>query len=352
MAQLVTLSDLFSTSSSCELERDLYDDSILMKVCFTVIAIAGIFGNGLVLFVFYKNPELKIFTNILIGHQSLIDLISSCILVLTFLLPSISLTQLSQRNLTLANVICKIWVNEFFFWAVNKVSSANLVFLTLERYFAVVYPLIYRRKSKTKVATTVCVVSWISGFLAVIYFPIIFNVSEAGKCTERTLQTSGRRMIAVVSITTTLVIPVVVMLYVYTSILRTLRPKNDLNANQSIETDDMNVEVTTSSQAHEAKCHLHDPPRGRMKTARERRRQSVLTTMFLVCITYVICWTPNQILYFHYNFVSERTTFTDPIHRFSILLAASNAFLNPIIYAFKYRSFQKGLQHIVNGWRS
>lgn len=159
MAQLVTPPDLFSTSSSGELEKHLYDDSILMKICFTIIAIAEIFGNGLVLFVFYKNPELRIFTNVLIGHQSLIDLISSCILLLTFILPSISLTQLSQRNLTLATVICKIWVDEFLFWAVNKVSSANLVFLTIERYFAVVYPLTYRRKSNTRIATTVCVLS-------------------------------------------------------------------------------------------------------------------------------------------------------------------------------------------------
>lgn len=91
---------------------------------------------------------------------------------------------------------------------------------------------------------------------------MIFSVSETGKCTETALQTSGRRMIAVESITATLVIPVIIMLFVFTSILRTLRPTKSLNAKQSIKTDDMNVEVINSSQSYEAKFHLHDQPQG------------------------------------------------------------------------------------------
>ncbi|KAJ8044660.1 Somatostatin receptor type 1 [Holothuria leucospilota] len=325
--------------------------SIIGVVVFIIIAILGIMGNGLVLFVFYKVRELHVFTNILIAHQSIVDLLSSAFLFLNFLIPGIDLAPLSVHHYSLANFICKILVNEYLYWTLLKVSTTNLVFITIERYLAVVHPIKYRKTASKRVAISVCVLAWILSAIINLYFPLTYHVSEAGECTSDSLKrgSSGRYVIALVTVMTTLVLPVAIMLYVYMAIVWKLRPvKSEKPSGGAKLGAEMSSSGNTSLQlmGHSADDRSQQrPPEKKTAGFRERGRRNVLITLFIVSLTYTICWTPDMVLYFHHNVITPHD-WSDPFHQLALFLAVSNVCVNPIIYTFKYKSFQKGLKQL------
>ncbi|KAJ8032872.1 Octopamine receptor beta-2R [Holothuria leucospilota] len=143
------------------------------------IAILGIFDNGLVLIVIAKVPEFRRnMTNILVGHQSLIDFITAVLLLLTF-------QKFYKRNLdgryhpVIENFFCKVWDTSFIYWSTYKVSTANLLCVTLERYFALVFPLQYRKHVTRRRIYLVCIFPWIIGPMSEAYVFFIFVVSPA-----------------------------------------------------------------------------------------------------------------------------------------------------------------------------
>lgn len=342
-------------------EASIERKPIFMEVFFTLIAILGMTGNGLVLFVFYKVRQLRVTTNILIANQSVVDFNSSLLLFLTFVLPYVNLADLDSTNHTLANFICKIWFSEYIYWALTAVSTTNLVFITLERYFAVKFPHAYRERANQRNTFIVCGFAWLLGALIKVYFLFTRRVIPGGDCSSRGLAQQRKQVIGYLTLVTTIVIPLGIMLFSYTSIIQALKPqKHDSNDRPpNLPSSDTQTAVHTVSQsvaAGPAKKYVSDPQeteqpqtQAHLKkskpTAKERARRNVLSTMFIVCVTYLVCWTPNQVLYFHHNVV-HRHNWTEPFHRFTILLAASNVCTNPIIYTLKYRSFQTGLRKV------
>ncbi|XP_071848453.1 allatostatin-A receptor-like [Apostichopus japonicus] len=305
--------------------------SVVMDVLFTLIATLGISGNALVLFVFYKVTELRIFTNILIANQSVVDLATSLLLLFTFVPPNIEFQHLHSNHSFLAHFICKVWASEFIYWAVIKISTTNLVFLTLERYFAIVYPLEYRIKAQKRTAVIVCLAAWIIGTSTAAYFPITHYVDGDCECTKVSLSTGASVTIALLAFLSTYVFPLLIMMFVYVSIFCVLRPNKVLSSLTQ-------VTYTASSSESTATRRL---TRGRLT----RGRKNVLMTMVLVCVVYAICWTPDQVLYLYHNLIKHQD-WSLPLHRIAILLAASNVCINPFIYTLKYRSFQRGLKKV------
>ncbi|KAJ8043302.1 Allatostatin-A receptor [Holothuria leucospilota] len=306
-------------------------------------------------------PNLRVFTNILIGHQSLIDFISSILLFFTFVPSTVSterLQSMASSSPNLANFICKLWASEFFFWAVIKTSTVNLVCLTIERYFAVVHPIKYRKKAGKESAKIVCTCTWLIGSLTVLYIPIIHGVSEDGKCIDIAMErgTWKSMTIGLGSLLSTVVIPLLVMVFVYVKIIKTLRstemaqlpgqsrhiitsgddPKGSYTV--PLRFQFWNLSVDNAGLFFQSKRDLES-------CGNRQRSTNVLTTLILVCVSYLICWIPDQLLYFHHIAIRPHD-WTKPSHRFLILLASCNVFINPIIYTFKYRSFQKGLRQI------
>ncbi|XP_071836634.1 galanin receptor 2b-like [Apostichopus japonicus] len=354
-----------------------------IKFFFVIIALLGIIDNGTVLFVFYKIPQLRITTNILIGNQSIVDFIGSVLIFLIFVFPGSDPNQLERmpRNPMAAKFLCKIWFNEFLYWAVASTSTTNLVFLTIERYLAVVFPHVYRKRASRSKARIVCAFAWVIGFLQRIYFLFISQESFGG-CSVKNVPVVGY-----ITLFSTLIIPVALMTFVYSSIFQALRPKpskhghgldQDVQGSVALATSatygpassnfDYVLQVTT--QPVSDVCRTDDnavaagddddddvdetvsnykltqrQTRKRKRAAKERARRNVLVTMFIVCMTYITCWTPNQILYFHHN-VAVRHDWNGAFHQLTILLAASNVCTNPIIYTLKYRSFQNGLKKV------
>nr|XP_054763790.1 somatostatin-like receptor F_48D10.1 [Lytechinus pictus] len=148
-------------------------------VVYITFGTGGIFGNGLVLYVIAKVKELQDTTNLFIANQSLIDGMSSIFLIAIFVVPK---PPLPEDNLTLARFLCGLWYSQFPYWSLLISTLVNLMILTLERYFAVVFPIRYRRYNSYKLVVGCSLIPWASGFLHMTYLITLTQVKARPVC--------------------------------------------------------------------------------------------------------------------------------------------------------------------------
>ncbi len=77
-------------------------------------------------------------------------------------------------------------------------------------------------------------------------------------------------------------------------------------------------------------------------------RKKVIKMLAIVVITFAICWAPNQFVFFAYN-CGYDLDFTSVFYHFSVLIAFCNSCMNPMIYAFKSKSYRRALRMAVCG---
>ncbi|XP_071836819.1 muscarinic acetylcholine receptor M4-like [Apostichopus japonicus] len=409
----------------------------LLRLFSLIFGLIGLLGNGLVLFVFIRVPSLRNITNLYIGNQSFIDLLSSCFLILSKYLDN----NADFKNLgpVTGLLVCVLWTSDYIFWALLKASTMNLLLLTLERYTALEIHVFYRRRFNRKKARASVVLPWIFGFVVQIYWPAVFRVVE-NQCYPdwRTpqLQAFAGFMVFVFQY----VLPISMMLTVYIKIFRSLRnkvsiqqphprrptdadalqlvgrdvvtfPNRDESTNpRSVNGNDQRAvdvrrnrqrlalserdshykdvhnhsqsDISAGEEKHNQHCSTHaqtqqhqqqhDQKRGhqqkqqqqklpnwghqqrrglsignchQVEPARQRDkiRFNVIKTLICVALVFIICWTPNQIIYLLYNLGLYDLDFDNGVYVASVLLAFCNIWINPFIYTFQYERFQKGL---------
>jgi len=67
----------------------------------------------------------------------------------------------------------------------------------------------------------------------------------------------------------------------------------------------------------------------------------------MVCCGFIVCWSPNQILFF-LSYVGYGVDFGGWFYHFTVVLVVTNSCINPFIYAAKYREFQKGIRRLAS----
>jgi len=75
--------------------------------------------------------------------------------------------------------------------------------------------------------------------------------------------------------------------------------------------------------------------------------RNALVTSLMVCCGFILCWSVNQIVFF-LNFVGYSIDFAGWFYHFSVVLVFSNSCINPLIYAAKYREFQRGFRRLIH----
>ncbi|XP_072163965.1 5-hydroxytryptamine receptor 1D-like [Diadema setosum] len=115
-------------------------------------------------------------TNFLIVNQSLIDLLTSLLLV------AYQITPASPPNggLGLKAVFCAFWVSKYPFWSLIMASGANLVVITCERFYAISYPLRFHTLVRFKHVATLAAVPWMYALIFNIYIIAWSGVEGVG----------------------------------------------------------------------------------------------------------------------------------------------------------------------------
>ncbi|XP_071801057.1 galanin receptor 2b-like [Asterias amurensis] len=305
-------------------EWHLTNLSLGLKIVYGVIASLGIMGNGLVIYVLtHMVKSRKGNINILIVNQSIIDLVTSILLILCFLTPE---PDLPASSPVAARFLCSVWNSKYLFWATIITSSLNLVCLTGERYFAIVYPFKYRSCSLLEWPKSLLLacLPWVVGYTYQSYYAAMHIVQD-GRCVVNEFSSRGAQIVySIFILTVTYLFPLTFMIIAYARIYKTLRDELICHIPSGNSTNRTNHEQL-------------------MEKNNERTRRNIIKTLILVSLVFAVCWALNEVCYFYFN-VSGTTHINETLYNVSVCLAFFNMCANPIIYTFKYRRFQEGLR--------
>ncbi|XP_038048203.1 prolactin-releasing peptide receptor-like [Patiria miniata] len=299
------------------------EDILILRVYKSLVGVLGLLGNFLVCVVILKVRAMQTRTNAFIFNQAVIDFFGSVVIILQTDVPLPDPLPNDARGW----IWCHIWISNFMIIIFFVSSTFNLLALTLERYFAIVHPYKYQatfaKYPRLKVGLTIAF-CWTFGVLIKIYTIMIVENTPDGRCTPRPIP--GSQAIGILTVFIQYILPVGVMLFAYVRTSVELKRQ----ANRSGPST-----VATAPGAPES-----------MSDSLLRARRNTFKTLMIVFITFLVCWSPNQIIFLLWNF-GWGAKFTDWYFLLSLALIASNSCVNPFIYALKYKQFRKGLLQIL-----
>uniref|UniRef100_A0A096LX41 Trace amine associated receptor 1 n=1 Tax=Poecilia formosa TaxID=48698 RepID=A0A096LX41_POEFO len=263
-------------------------------------------GNLLVIISVIYFKQLHTPTNYLILSLAVTDL-----LVGALVLPFSTILSLSSCYYS-SDFLCK--VRGLFDLLLCASSILNLCFISVDRYYAVRHPLMYRNKMNVRVSVTMILVSWVLPILLLIAVIVrgIGKESPRSKC---------KIFLATEESTTGSVfafyIPAVIILTIYLKIL--VVAKKQARRIQNI----MKSEAALSKMENKANI-----------------------TLAIVMGVFHMCWTPFFLSISLYRI----RKFTIPVVVIEAFkwLGWSNSMLNPLVYAFFYRWFRRAFKMIIH----
>ncbi|XP_038050817.1 beta-3 adrenergic receptor-like [Patiria miniata] len=316
---------------------------LALRIIKTIIGILGILDNGLVILVIAKVKFMHSLTNAFICHQAAIDLVGSLLLLLGSNIPDPD----PASSTAAGEVLCRLWTGDALLWLFFVVSTFNLLGLTLERYFAIVYPLRYLAFFGRRAAAGIMLTAWGVGIALKSYSFLIYTVVD-GACRFQRISVS--HVMGPLLICLQYFLPAGVMLFCYSHITVSLkrsalrlapapapiikpRAKDDQSPDEPAQRPD--------------NAAVYDP-----QDALYRARRNTFKTLVIVFVVFLICWSPSQITFFMFNVGWLQLEFTSPLNVFSTSMVAANCCINPIIYSFKYNQFQRGIKRFFLGERA
>ncbi|XP_071965420.1 somatostatin receptor type 4-like [Antedon mediterranea] len=281
-----------------------YTDSTGLIAARCIICSVGIVANLLVIIVMiYNNIFKKSLTHTLLLHQSVVDFLGCCLFLGFY-----NNDAPSTNN---ATFFCKARV---IFWYMSSTSTYNLVMVTFERYIAVLHPLLYRARKVSLRRKIPLSIPHCLGLLSSLQLAIFAEADDEhpGECMYNYNGEKSTRIISgVLLFTMYWLIPVSIMSYCYTCILLNLRRKQK--------------EV------------------GRERDG-SRIQRNLLYTLVLVSVAFLVTVTPNFVLYLVYCICDCFAFSKVTIHEVTVLMNTSNLCINPFIYCFNFKEFQRGMR--------
>ena len=269
------------------------------------LSVATICGNLLVIISIGYFQQLHTPTNYLILSLAVADLLVG-VLVFPF-----SMVFTVTSCLVHENVFCKI--RDSFDVLLCSSSILNLCCISIDRYYAVCQPLMYRSKINVHVTVIMILVSW--GISVLIGLILVFAGSSQGTCEE--LCSVDVVIANTMGPVFSFYLPAIIMLCIYFKIF--LVAQKQLSSIQS-----------TKSEAAVSKME-----RKATKTL------AIVMGVFLLCLTpFFLCYVFQPLAYY-----------PPPVPVIEALnwLTLSNSMLNPLIYAFFYSWFRSAFKIIISG---
>ncbi|CAD5124908.1 unnamed protein product [Dimorphilus gyrociliatus] len=253
-------------------------------------------------------------STIFLINQSLIDTATSVLLGISYWTEKL----IDERTMhgSLLKWYCHGWNGHVTVWGVLIGSSYNLVLLSLERYFSVMYPVAHKNLSRRKAIIAATLV-WIV-FICYQYAHQSGTtvVLSTGLCRSFSNWPNDltRRAVGILIVVIQFIIPLVIIAFSYISLAISFSKKS--------------ASVAPSQ-------HAQDMP--------QRVRKNSIKTFAIVACAFVICWIFNQTYFlgFYFGLVSSLTGY---YYHFSKFMVFVNCFINPFIYTFRYGEFKKELR--------
>ena len=348
----------FSQPPLTESGSSLSSTDIFGIVFFVIIGVFGIIGNSLVMVIFGLLTQQKSQVNMFIFDQALIDSCTSVLLIMYGVVnafrPQImayeydfvpgensmvpeDLGHYVHLSPATADFLCRFWWSRFFLFSCFDISTWNLTFMSIERYFAVLHPTTYSRSFSKRRALIMMILIWICAPI-MQYFPPIFQyTSGPGRCINKDSWTSvAGTLTGITLFLWVYAIPVATMAYVYINIARELRRKKQaLEVTKPLNPPSASNTPTMPNKIFKGRASKIFSP-----------SMNITTTLSILFAVYVVCFTPNQISFLQYN-CGGPLNFTGVWYQFTVALAFINCCVNPFIYALRLNKFKKGMRMLL-----
>ena len=148
-----------------------------------------------------------------------------------------------------------------------------------------------------------------------------------------TSQVVGVYFIAVV-----LVIPILILIFVYGRIAWILARKLD---------NDILTDAQEKRQTQQEDKMVNKVTDVRQKNY-ELAKRNTIKTLLIVGVCFVICWTGNQIWVLLFNLGWE-INWDSPAYQFFVLMICVNCTINPFVYLAQYKEYQNALKTLICG---
>ncbi|XP_033632456.1 allatostatin-A receptor-like [Asterias rubens] len=294
--------------------------STSLLVINTASGVLGILGNGLVSLVIIFERSMHTNTNALILHQATIDFLGSVFILLQAYIPQVLQPLPGGAPGVL---LCYFWNSRYFQLTFFVASTYSLIAVTFERYFAIVHPFRYERYFNNRRAIVLTIAgSWFVVLSIRSYVFVQWSVVDGDTCH----QSGIGAYVGVVIFLMQYAIPLALMSYMYFRIA---------------------WELSKSAKRVVPTVSDRDPHnRNRGGESLLRARRNTFKALLIVFFTFVICWSLNQILFLRHNAGLQRIDFSSNVYIISVGLIATNACINPFIYAIKYKKFKSALRRL------
>ncbi|KAJ7399665.1 octopamine receptor-like protein [Pitangus sulphuratus] len=312
----------FSSAASSFVRGGIGLQEVVIGLILTLIDLITLLGNTVVFICPVVEKRLRTVTYMFIMSLATADFLVAC-LVMPF-----SIIYEVTGMWLFGKLFCKIWIS--FDVMFCTASIVTLCFISLDRYCSVVTPYHYsRRMSRGRCIVMTCTV-WVYSSL-ISFLPVMQGWNEipgvdfdAGR--ECIFVTNW--IFAIVASALAFFVPFMVMCSMYFFIYRASRLKATRIMSQTLE--------------------IHYHPNSKRQNHLQLENKATRTISIIISV-FVLCWLPYFVLNVWLAARGTDSTSTVLVDAFKIItwLGYCNSTINPMLYAFLNRDFQRALKKLL-----
>ncbi|XP_075704922.1 histamine H2 receptor-like [Rhinoderma darwinii] len=334
MEKNVSLTLNFSFGSSV-MRRDgnktseIAPQQMVVGFLLSVIDLVTFLGNTVVFICPAVEKRLRTVTYMFIMSLAMADLLVACLVMPFSIIYEVTGMWLFGRQ------FCKVWIS--FDVMFCTASIVTLCFISLDRYCSVVTPYHYSKRMSRRRCIIMTVTIWVYSSL-ISFLPVMQGWNEIpgidfdnGKeCIFVTNWT-----FAIVASSLAFYIPFMIMCSMYFFIYRASRLKATRIVSQTLD--------------------LHYHPNSKRQNNLQLEHKAT-RTMSIIISVFVMCWLPYFVLNVFIAAKGTSSTSAVLVNTFKYItwLGYCNSTINPMLYAFLNRDFQRALKKLLicRRWRS
>lgn len=318
------------------------------------IIIASIFGNLLVIVSVMRHRKLRIITNYYVISLAFADM-----LVAMFAMTFNASVQIFERWL-FGRFMCDVWNSLDVYF--STASILHLCCISVDRYYAIVKPLMYNLFMTKRTVAMMLLVTWISPAI-LSFVPIFMGWYTTAENLERIAlhpdicEFVVNRPYCVISSSISFWIPCTIMIFTYYAIFKEANKQEKemhsrIGAAMLLHQNNTNGDMLSNSggsskalTSHEINQELHHTPTKERIMTKMKREHKAAKTLGIIMGTFILCWLPFFLWYVSTTLCGEPCPCPDVVVALVFWIGYFNSTLNPLIYAYFNRDFREAFKN-------
>ncbi|XP_054086783.1 uncharacterized protein LOC105217295 [Zeugodacus cucurbitae] len=329
------LSITLSTKSTPADNNEMSDDLNVPYMVFEIlVAIFAVVGNFMVIVVFRRDRKLRRRTNYYIVSLAMADFLVGSLGVPFAILASIGLPRdlyTCLFTVSLLVVLCTI-------------SIFCLVAVSVDRYWAILYPMAYSRNVRTRTAIIIISLCWVAGTI-VGFLPLFgWHVKPENEAdmTCHFVKVMDYNYLVFLYFAT-IITPALLMLAFYTHIYRVIVKQ----VRQIVTMNPMSDSSRRNSNAQmQPGRNCHGGTMLRVLGASRKRDVKATQNLSIIVLFFMICWFPLYTINCIKAFCPDCQV-PGKLTLFCIILSHLNSAGNPVLYAYHLKDFRLALKNLL-----